>query len=63
MLDRRFHRKQEQTRTLGPRDYILPEGWVVAHSKRENRDYYFNGMNNSTQWHPPPGSQPRQQRN
>lgn len=44
---------------LTPHDYILPDGWIVAHSRREKRDYFFNQRTNSTQWHPPDGSRPR----
>lgn len=45
---------------LTPHDYILPEGWIVAHSRREKRDYFFNNRDNTTQWHPPEGSRPRE---
>lgn len=44
---------------LTPHDYVLPDGWIVAHSRREKRDYFFNQKTNSTQWHPPDGSRPR----
>ncbi|CAN0532672.1 unnamed protein product, partial [Scytosiphon promiscuus] len=37
----------------------LPEGWVVAFSKRENRYYYFHINTKTAQWHEPRGSRPK----
>eukprot|EP00752_Nemacystus_decipiens_P009507 g8498.t1 len=51
--------QQEQQKVLTPQDYVLPDGWIVAHSRREKRDYFFNQRTNTTQWHPPEGSRPR----
>eukprot|EP00903_Cladosiphon_okamuranus_P006689 g6529.t1 len=55
----REEQQQEQQKVLTPHDYVLPEGWIVAHSRREKRDYFFNQRTNTTQWHPPEGSRPR----
>lgn len=46
-------------RRLGPYDYILPDGWIVGHSKKENREYYFHKVTKKSQWTPPEGSRPR----
>jgi len=33
---------------------MIPEGWVVKHSKtHNNRPYYFNELTGVTQWEPP----------
>jgi hypothetical protein len=45
----------------GPSDYSnlrLPEGWVVAFSRREQRHYFFNTATNTAAWVPPPGTTP-----
>lgn len=45
---------------LTPEDYILPEGWVLAHSNREKRFYFFNKRDKTTQWHLPEGSRQKE---
>ena len=39
-----------------PRSVTLPEGWVVAYSRSQKRDYYFNSRTKKSLWEPPPGS-------
>jgi hypothetical protein len=34
----------------------LPEGWIIAYSKREQRQYFFNTATNTSLWVPPPGA-------
>ena len=39
-----------------PHKVTLPEDWVVAYSRSQKRDYYFNTRTNKSLWEPPPGS-------
>lgn len=37
----------------------LPDGWIVAYSKREKRHYFFNTSTNKSSWVAPEGTQTR----
>ncbi|CAM9745979.1 unnamed protein product, partial [Choristocarpus tenellus] len=49
----------KEVKKLTPEDYILPEGWIVAFSKKEKRSYFFNTTTGVSVWTAPSGSKPK----